>query len=161
MLLPPRRPKSRTDVLFSSLTHQMGGVVAIISQMITPAIFILACGNLVVSTMTRVARIVDRVRAAGSTMDDFELNLYSRRSVLVERALVSYYAAIALFVLSSLLIALSIIIPELVLVPTAVTILGAIAVFAGAMNSLLEVRLAAGLVRHEISDIETQRNAKP
>lgn len=43
--------------------HVQSPALAIISAMITPAILILASGNLVNSTLTRLGRIVDRTRA--------------------------------------------------------------------------------------------------
>ena len=135
--------------------HEMGGVVAIISQMITPAILILACGNLVGSSLIRIGRVVDRVRALGTQMNDPQLDVYLRRARHLERALIAYYGAIALFVLSSLLIALSIVFPAFLLVPTIVTIVGAFSVLYGAVQSLLEIRISAGDLLREIGSIET------
>jgi hypothetical protein len=36
--------------------------LSVLSEMITPAVLISACGTLIFSTSTRLARIVDRVR---------------------------------------------------------------------------------------------------
>ncbi len=133
-----------------------GGVVAIISQMITPAIFILACGNLVGSGIARLVRVVDRVREMASKLSVADLASFKRRAIYLERALIAYYGAIALFVVSSLLIALTVAYPTILFVPTITTILGAFSVLYGAMNSLLEVRIAAGMLRQEIERFETK-----
>ncbi|MDE2480898.1 MAG: DUF2721 domain-containing protein [bacterium] len=139
--------------------QQTGSVVAIIAQMITPAIFILACGNLVASTMSRVARVVDRSRllldeshahtehSEAHTFITTELDVYKRRAVLLENALTLYYSAIGTFVLASLFVALSALIAAVLWVPTALTVFGAVLVLFGALASLREVRLATGTTR--------------
>lgn len=141
--------------------HQTQEAVAIISQMITPAIFILACGNLVSSTQIRVGRIVDRARVLIAQLDEetdeserefaiAQLDLYRRRSTYLERAMEFFYSSIAIFVVSSLLIAFTVVFPQLVILPTLTTVFGAVLVFLGAMNALSEMRLATGLLRAEI-----------
>jgi hypothetical protein len=136
--------------------------VAVISQMIAPAIFIMASGNLVNSTQARIGRIVDRARALLVQLESIdapsarwtdltrELDIYRRRSMHLERAMMAFYGAIATFVLSSLIVGLSVIVPYLVWVPTITTGVGAILLLAGSMSSLFEVRLAAGMLRTEI-----------
>lgn len=155
-------------MFFSAAIHQSAQVVAVISQMITPAIFILAAGNLINGAITRVGRIVDRTRAYFVRARELhatdpvayksllaELQILKRRSAVVEFALAVYYAAIGLFVAASLAVALDVFaggrIPWLA---TALTIVGACAVFAGSMAMLVEVRLATGTLRREI-DRET------
>lgn len=139
-------------------------MVAVISQMITPAIFILAAGNLINGAITRVGRIVDRTRAYFTRARELhatdpiayrallsELQILKRRSAAVEFALAMYYAAIGMFVAASLSVALDVFtggrVPWLA---TGLTILGACAVFAGSMAMLVEVRLATGTLRREI-----------
>ncbi len=146
-------------MLYGLAMNQTGSAVAIIAQMITPAIFILACGNLVASTVTRVARVVDRSRllldeshahTAQSEAHTFiaaELDVYKRRAELLEGALTYYYAAIGTFVLASLFVAISALVSAVLWIPTALTVIGAILVLLGALGSLREVRLATGTTR--------------
>jgi hypothetical protein len=129
--------------------------------MITPAIFILACGNLLSSAQVRVGRIVDRARALIVELESTtapaerefvigQLDLYRRRSMALERAMGFLYGSIACFVVSSLLVALTVVLPQLVILPTITTVAGAVLVLAGAMNALAEMRMANGLLRAEI-----------
>lgn len=132
--------------------------------MITPAIFILATGNLINGALTRVARIVDRTRHFFTRAREIretdpegfreilsELQTYKKRSAAVEFALSVYYLAIGLFVAASLSVALDVFgggrLPWLA---TILTILGACAVLAGSLSMLVEVRLATGTLRREI-----------
>jgi len=139
----------------------------IISAMITPAILILATGSLVNSTLTRLARIVDRTRvlieqAAASPMwnnpnpDDGEqilswIPFYQRRASLVERALTMFYAAIGMFVAGSLAIMIDHFIPDtLPWFSVIVVVIGAIFVFIGTVALVIETHTAAGSLRREI-----------
>ena len=147
---------------------QPGGssALALISAMITPAILILAAGSLVASTLTRLARIVDRARllidqiatlqaqgnGAAITTRLRWLRVYSRRSSLAERALTLYYVAIGLFVAGSLAITLDNLtrnsVPWLSL---ALVVAGAISLFFGTAALVIETNMAAGMLREEIA----------
>ena len=90
--------------------------LTLLSSMITPAVLISACGTLIFSTATRLARIVDRVRELSHGMEalfrgevaDFpeerraeierQLSFYVRRSRLVQRSLTAFYVALGIFV---------------------------------------------------------------
>ena len=83
--------------------------LSLLSAMITPAVLISACGTLIFSTATRLARIVDRVRNlafqleqifTGQVRDfaeerrraiDEQIGFYAQRSRLVQGALTSFY----------------------------------------------------------------------
>jgi hypothetical protein len=149
-------------MFFGTALHETQAAVAVISQMIAPAIFILACGNLLNSAQVRVGRVVDRARAlledlpsTGETSAERsfileELDIYRRRSSYLESAMTSMYAAIAIFVGSSLLVAINVLVPQILWLPTITTVLGALFLLFGSMQSLLEVRLATGMLRVEI-----------
>jgi len=80
----------------------------LLTAMITPAVLISACGTLIFSTSTRLARIVDRVRELTNAMDtlyagaegDFleerraeverQLSMHARRGRLIQWSLTSY-----------------------------------------------------------------------
>lgn len=140
--------------------------ISIISAMITPAILLLASGNLVSSTLTRIARvfdrareIIDRVHAARTAGDAVAAELlegmlrsYLRRTSLLERALSAYYLAIGLFVAASLAIAFDNIIAHIVpWLSIAFVVAGAVLLLLGSLAIFLETNLAAGVLRHEIA----------
>jgi hypothetical protein len=154
-------------------------VLGVISAMITPAILILATGSLVASTLTRLARVVDRARvlladtvAARERGDEREtrtyarwLRAYLRRSAFAERALTLYYVAIFLFVTASLSIALEhltrSVIPWFSLV---LVLAGAAALCAGTGALVIETNIATGMLRAEIDETlgaAWQRDAEP
>jgi hypothetical protein len=139
--------------------------LAVISAMITPSILILASGSLVASTLTRLARVVDRarilidripaLRAAGGD-DELAatmrwLRMYLRRAELAERALQLYYFAIGLFVAGSLAITIDDLtghaLPWLALV---LVVCGAACLFFGTAALVVETNIATGTLRSEV-----------
>ena len=150
---------------FGIALGQTAPIVALIAQMITPAIFILATGNLVNSAMQRIARVFDRARdlivrantarekgdeSAFELMRE-ELRSYRNRAGWLDRALTLYYVAIGLFVLASLAIALNAIIGDrLAYAPATLTVFGALSLLGGSLAILIETRLASGVLRREI-----------
>ncbi|MGH7755308.1 MAG: DUF2721 domain-containing protein [Vulcanimicrobiaceae bacterium] len=145
----------------------------IISAMITPAILILAAGSLVSSTLTRLARVVDRARALLDRIEAHEdvgdakraallrgwLAAYLRRSGFAERALTLYYVAIGLFVAASLAITIDDLTQgEVPWLSLALVVLGATVLFAGTAMLVVETNLATGQLRSEIEAIGGQRS---
>ncbi len=140
-------------------------ITAIIAQMIAPAVFILACGNLLNVTMTRVVRAVDRARvlfveihALPSGGDNnraailAELRLYQTRINYLQRALSAYHLAIGIFVLASLAVALNALTRDaLPWLPTALTVGGTITVLVGAIGVFLETRVSTDAMKAEIA----------
>ena len=142
-------------------------VLSVISAMITPAILILATGSLVASTLTRLARVVDRARdllghilAARARGDEplartyaRWLRAYQRRSAFAERALTLYYVAIFLFVTASLTIAIEhltrAVIPWFSL---SLVLCGAASLCAGTAALVIETNIATGTLRAEIDE---------
>lgn len=150
---------------FAPAHPMMSPFLGIISAMITPSILILAAGSLVASTLTRIARVVDRartlidripqLRAAGDeasiTVSMGWLRDYQRRGALAERALQLYYLAIGLFVAGSLAITVDNLtqhaIPWLSLL---LVVSGAACLFFGTAALVLETNIATGTLRSEI-----------
>jgi hypothetical protein len=142
--------------------------LAIISASLTPAILILAAGSLVNSTLTRIARVVDRartlierigvLRAAGDE-DGVRvltgwLRTYARRSSFAERALSSYYSAIGLFVAASLAITADTILHDAVpWLSLVLVVAGALLLFIGTAALVIETNLATGMLRAEIEQM--------
>ena len=147
------------------VAHPPQSSLAIISAMITPAILILASGNLVSSTLTRLGRIVDRARAltdhlithgrqmeggANAELADI-LRVYRRRSIFVGRALSAYYSAIGFFIVTSLAIALDNFFQTLVpWVAVALTVVGVLLLLLGTVALVIETNLASGMLGREL-----------
>ena len=137
----------------------------IISEMITPAILILAAGSLVTSTLTRLARIVDRTRvliesvAASRKRHDLVtaqeaiawFPLYQRRITLAERALTMFHTAIGMFVASSLAITMDHFMPDtLPWLSIALVVLGVGFLLVGTIALVIETHISAGSLRREV-----------
>src|SRR5258708_11330206 len=108
------------------MNRQMDGLsssLAVLTAMITPAVLISASGTMILSTSTRLGRVVDRVRSlsdrfqqladSGSTAEFFEeqrvmlydqLDKLTSRSRLLQRALTTFYLAVGVFVATSVAI---------------------------------------------------------
>src|SRR5262244_4277929 len=103
------------DALSSSL--------AVLTAMITPALLMSASGTMVLSTSTRLGRVIDRVRVLsdrlrhlsdGDQSADFfeeeramlfdQLDKLTSRSRLLQRALTTFYLALGVFVATSVAI---------------------------------------------------------
>lgn len=145
--------------------HTTQSSLTIISAMITPAILILASGNLVASTLTRLGRIVDRARALGDHLAAHGqamggsasaelvdiLRNYRRRSIFVARALSAYYAAIGFFIVTSLTIALDNVVQTLVpWLAVVLTVIGVLLLLLGTLALVIETNLASGMLGREL-----------
>jgi len=147
---------------------EMPAGLSVLSAMITPAVLISACGQLIFSTSNRLARIVDRVRAltqvveqlfSGAIADfpeerrhevDIQLGFYAQRSRLVQEALSSFYVALGLFVATTLGIGLTPFLPVIAFLPGLLGIAGAVTLFYGSMLLIREARLALRSVNREM-----------
>lgn len=146
--------------------------LGIISTMITPAVLILAAGNLVMSTFSRIIRISDRARVMMGQYDVAKkegrtaavelyttlLAEYRERSVLAERALSAFYLAIGMLVMASLAIAVDRLTGDKIpWLPLTLTVSGAILLLVGTMNLFRETRISQGAIRREIDLHERHR----
>jgi hypothetical protein len=136
--------------------------------MITPAVLISACGTLIFSTSTRLARIVDRVRELSRSMEqlfkgevadfpeerrasvEIQLLAHARRSRLVQRSLTSLYLALGLFVASTITIGLAAFVPALAFLPSLLGIAGTLELFHGCVLLIREMRFAQKAVDAEM-----------
>src|SRR5215470_15472584 len=97
--------------------------IAVLTAMITPAVLISACGSMILSTSSRLGRVVDRVRALSDrfeAMTDDEqaqaditerqevifkqLDKLTSRARLLQRCMVVFYLSLGLFVATSVAI---------------------------------------------------------
>ena len=147
--------------------------VAVLTAMITPAVLISASGTLILSTSTRLGRVVDRVRSlsdrlqALSTEDTREdlleekrvmifeqLDKLTSRSRLLQRALTTFYLAVGVFVATSVAIGVvSFFSARFAFIPVVFGLIGAFFLFYGSMLSVFEARLALSTTHAEMDFI--------
>jgi hypothetical protein len=140
----------------------------VLSAMITPAVLISACGTLVFSTSTRLARIVDRVRDLTRTIEllskdesldfpddrraevDRQIAIHVRRGKLIQRSLTGFYVSLGLFVAASVAIGFVAVLNRGAWAPNALGIVGTVVLFYGCLMLVAETRLALRSVNSEM-----------
>jgi len=153
--------------------------LAVLTAMITPAVLISASGTMILSTSTRLGRVVDRVRSLsdrlrGLTAEDedpefFEeeramvydqLDKLTSRSRLLQRALTVFYLAVGVFVATSLAIgavafffARGLSTSRGAWLPVAMGLIGALFLLYGSMLLVFEARLALSTTHAEMDFI--------
>lgn len=151
------------DALSSSL--------AVLTAMITPAVLISASGTMILSTSTRLGRVVDRVRSLSDRLQElsneevpgefaeekramFYNQLDTSRSRLLQRALTTFYVAVGVFVATSVAIGVvSFSGSRFSWVPVAMGLIGAFFLFYGSMLLIFEARLALSTTHAEMDFI--------
>jgi len=145
--------------------------IEFLTAMITPALLISATGSLVLSTSTRLGRVVDRVRDLEqrlaeliTTEDKDGIPLYDKRletvvnlldkvtsrSRILQRAMGAFYYGLCLFVLTSVTIGLVGIIGVYRLIPIPIGIVGILFLFYGSILMLRETQMATATVNAEM-----------
>jgi hypothetical protein len=141
----------------------------LLSAMITPAVLISASGTLILSTSTRLARVVDRVRELSRLSEILfttadtpfaelrwkgmgeQLDMQTRRGGLLQRALTCFYVALGIFVATAIALALVSYSVPVAWVPSALGIAGMLMLFYGCVMLLRETRLALRAVDSEMA----------
>lgn len=152
-------------------TSNLNSVIEFLTAMVTPALLISATGSLVLSTSTRLGRVVDRVRALEIRLgemiyaeDKSEIPLYEKRvevivdlldkvtsrSRLLQRAMTTFYYGLMFFILTSVMIAIAGIFNVYRWMPIPVGIVGIIFLFYGSVLMLRETRMATATVNAEM-----------
>lgn len=144
--------------------------------MITPAVLISACGSMILSTSSRLGRVVDRVRALSDKLEELaqrradetkerqavifsQLDKLTSRARILQRSMVAFYLATGMFVATSVAIGLVAVIPSSPrynFVPVIVGLLGACCLFYGSMLLIFEARLALSTIHAEMDFIWSQ-----
>jgi hypothetical protein len=147
--------------------------LAVLTAMITPAVLISASGTMILSTSTRLGRVVDRVRSLSDRLQslsddeaklDFleekrvmlfdQLDKLTSRSRLLQRALTTFYLAVGIFVATSVAIGVvSFFSARFAVIPVALGLLGASFLFYGSMLLVFEARLALSTTHAEMDFI--------
>ena len=141
----------------------LSSALAVLTAMITPAVLISACGTLILSTSTRLGRVVDRVRAISKDFEELssnaphvelfderramifhQLDLLTSRARLLQRCMKIFYLALCVFVSTSVAIGMvaAVDIARYSWVPVLMGLLGAVCLFYGSILLIIEARLA-------------------
>lgn len=149
----------------------LNSTIEFLTAMITPALLISATGSLVLSTSTRLGRVVDRVRALEVRMgelifaeDKENIPLYEKRvevvvdlidkvtsrSRILQRANGAFYYGLMMFVLTSVTIAVAGLFGVYRWMPIIVGIIGIMFIFYGSVLMLKETRMATATINAEM-----------
>lgn len=145
--------------------------IEFLTAMVTPALLISATGSLVLSTSTRLGRVVDRVRQLEIRLGEMiyaeeksEIPLYEKRvavivdlldkvtsrSRLLQRAMGTFYYGLMLFILTSVTIALVGVLGIYRWIPIVVGVIGIFFLFYGSILMLKETWMATATVNAEM-----------
>lgn len=157
-----RDRENRMDALTSSLT--------VLTAMITPAVLISASGTMILSTSTRLGRVVDRVRSLSDRLEEYsradqqtefleerramlydQLDKLTSRSRLLQRALTIFYMSVAIFVAASVAIGfVAFTSARYSWIPVVLGLVGACFLFYGSVLLIFEARLALSTTHAEM-----------
>lgn len=152
----------------------LSSALSILTAMITPAVLISACGTLILSTSTRLGRVVDRVRALSERIEQLarsidenlelieerraaifdQLDRLTSRARLLQRCMTVFYLALAIFVATSVLIGVvAATSAQYSWMPVVMGLTGACFLFYGSILLIFEARLAFLTIRSEMDFI--------
>lgn len=159
------------DEIVSVRPENLTTTIEFLTAMVTPALLISATGSLVLSTSTRLGRVVDRVRALEIRLgemiyaeDKTVIPLYEKRvevivdlldkvtsrSRLLQRAMGTFYYGLMFFILTSVTIALVGVLDIYRWIPILVGIVGIMFLFYGSILMLKETWMATATVNEEM-----------
>lgn len=151
--------------------------IAVLTAMITPAVLISACGSMILSTSSRLGRVVDRVRALSDKLESMaernesveaaterqrvifeQLDKLTSRARLLQRCMVTFYLSLGMFVATSVAIGVVAFTGNARhnLVPVALGLAGACFLFYGSILLIFEARLALSTIHSEMDYIWAQ-----
>lgn len=155
------------------LNSNAPAALAVLSAMITPAVLISACGTLILSTSTRLARVIDRVRQMADRIDDLDarkdtlanyddrrasvrrqMEILARRGRLLQFSLTLLYLGVATFVATSVAIGIvSVGFTHAVWLPVAMALTGAMMLLAASLVLIAESRIALRTTLRELTAV--------
>jgi len=151
--------------------NALNSTIEFLTAMVTPSLLISATGSLVLSTSTRLGRVVDRVRQLEERLSDLiyledkdDVPLYDRRvevivdlldkvtsrARILQRAMQAFYYGLMFFVLTSVTIAVAAIFNTYRWLPIPIGIVGIMFIFWGSVLMLRETRMATATVNAEM-----------
>lgn len=149
----------------------LNSTIEFLTAMVTPTLLISATGSLVLSTSTRLGRVVDRVRDLEQRLyvliteeDKKQLPLYEKRletiinlldkvttrSRILQRAMGAFYYGLGFFILTSVTIAVVGLFSVARWLPIPIGIIGIMFLFYGSVLMLRETRMATATVNAEM-----------
>lgn len=151
----------------------LNSTIEFLTAMVTPTLLISATGSLVLSTSTRLGRVIDRVRDLEQRLselitiedkDKINIPLYEKRldtivnlldkvtsrARILQRAMGTFYYGLGFFILTSVTIAIAAFFNTYRWLPIPVGIIGIIFLFYGSILMLLETRMATATVNAEM-----------
>jgi hypothetical protein len=157
--------------LVSVNPNNLNSTIEFLTAMVTPTLLISATGSLVLSTSTRLGRVVDRVRDLEKRLgeliyveDKADVPLYEKRvevivdlldkatsrSRILQRAMAAFYYGLGFFILTSVTIAVAGIFNIYRWLPIPVGIIGIMFLFYGSILMLRETRMATATINAEM-----------
>jgi hypothetical protein len=151
----------------------LSSALAVLTAMITPAVLISACGTMILSTSTRLGRVVDRVRALSDKLEELahadakvemfeerraviftQLDKLTSRSRLLQRSMTVFYMALGIFVATSVAIGVVAMSGAFYYwIPVVTGLIGACFLFYGSILLIFEARLALSTIHTEMDFI--------
>ena len=149
----------------------LNSTIEFLTAMVTPTLLISATGSLVLSTSTRLGRVIDRVRDLEQRLSelittenkeiiplyeqrlDTVVNLLDKvtsRARILQRAIGAFYYGLGVFILTSVTIAFAGLFNVYRWLPIPVGIVGIMFLFYGSILMLLETRMATATVNAEM-----------
>jgi uncharacterized protein DUF2721 len=151
--------------------NNLNSSLEFLTAIVTPTLLISAVGSLVLSTSTRLGRVVDRVRDLEKRLgeliyvdDKNDVPLYDKRvevivdlldkatsrSRILQRALATFYYSIGFFILASVSIAVASLLGIYRWLPIPVGVVGIMFVFYGSILMVRETWMATATVNAEM-----------
>lgn len=151
--------------------NALNSTIEFLTAMVTPTLLISATGSLVLSTSTRLGRVVDRARELEKKLselilveDHSTIPLYDKRldtivklldkvtsrSRILQRALSAFYYGLGFFILTSVTIAIAAFFTTYRWIPIPVGIVGIMYLFWGSVLMLRETRMATITINAEM-----------
>jgi hypothetical protein len=156
---------------FNINPNALNSTIEFLTAMITPALLISATGSLVLSTSTRLGRVIDRVRQLEERLSNLIyiedksavpfyderievivdlLDKVTSRSRILQKAMAAFYYGLGFFILTSVTIAVVGIFNVYRWLPIPVGIVGIIFLFYGSVLMLRETAMATATVNAEM-----------
>jgi hypothetical protein len=157
--------------VFSLNPNALNSTIEFLTAMVTPTLLISATGSLVLSTSTRLGRVVDRTRELEVRLSELimvtdkeTIPLYDKRletivhlldkvtsrARILQRAMGAFYYGLCLFILTSVTIAAAAFFTSYRWMPIPVGIIGIIFLFYGSILMLRETWMATATINAEM-----------
>jgi hypothetical protein len=154
-----------------NIRDNFGSTIEFLTAMVTPTLLISATGSLVLSTSTRLGRVVDRARELEKRLgemiyveDKSEVPLYEKRvevivdlldkvtsrSRLLQRAMATFYYGLGMFILTSVTIAMAGLFNIYRWLPVPIGVIGIMFLAYGALLMLRETWMATATINAEM-----------